>query len=92
MGGLGIGSVANRNKALLGKSRSFPIGREALWVKVISSKYGIGELMELLPAGFNFYQAPWKLELDLLPLLLSNICYNVGKSDCTPFWKYSDTK
>lgn len=72
------------------KSRRFPIGREALWVKVISSKYGIGELMELLPAGFNFYEAPWKLILDLLPQLLSKIWYNVGKSDRIPFWKYSD--
>lgn len=41
-GGLGIGNLLVKNKALLGKwLRRFPLERESLWHAVIRSKHGL---------------------------------------------------
>ena len=41
-GGLGLGNIINRNKALLGKWLwRFPLEVNSLWYSVIKSKYGL---------------------------------------------------
>ena len=44
MGGLGIGNLAKKNEALLGKWLwRFPLEQNSLWCSIIRSKYGIHE-------------------------------------------------
>lgn len=61
-GGLGVGNLVARNKALLGKWLwRFPIEPEALWHKVLRSIYGInanGWDVKLVLRGTN--RSLWK--------------------------------
>ena len=43
-GGLGIGNIAKKNEALLGKWLwRFPLEQNSLWCSIIKSKYGVHE-------------------------------------------------
>ena len=61
-GGLGIGRLKEKNKALLFKWLwRFPLEQEKIWLKVIKSKYGLHD--NRWDAGLarrSSYRSPWK--------------------------------
>ncbi|PON53321.1 hypothetical protein PanWU01x14_203280, partial [Parasponia andersonii] len=61
-GGLGIGKVSDRNKALLMKwLRRFPNETNSLWYKVIKSKYELNpNNWDVAMVGRVTLRSPWK--------------------------------
>lgn len=88
-GGLGIGNLILRNKALLGKWWwRFHKERYYLWGKIIESKYGMQE--NGWDAGLalkNTYRCPWKFVSKVYPRFQQSVKVQVGKGNKVRFWE-----
>lgn len=88
-GGLGIGNLLLRNKALLGKWWwRFPKEKESLWGKVITSKYGLQR--NGWDAGLALrttFRSPWKFISRVFPDLLQLTKVQIGNSQNVRFWE-----
>lgn len=88
-GGLEIGKVKERNKALVSKwFWRFPRERSSLWAKVVSSIHGIAE--NQWNAGIFYrvsYRSPWKFIHSNLPSFQDHIYIRVGNGSSIRFWE-----
>ncbi|KAL5572344.1 hypothetical protein UlMin_021941 [Ulmus minor] len=90
-GGLGIGNLLIRNKALLGKWLwRFPLEQHTLWAAVIRSKYGLnreGWDTNLVTVGS--FRNPWKFIAQGTSNFLLNTKWVVGRGDRILFWHHA---
>ncbi|KAL5567832.1 hypothetical protein UlMin_024407 [Ulmus minor] len=90
-GGLGIGNLLIRNKALLGKWLwRFPLEQHTLWAAVIKSKYGLnreGWDTNLVTVGS--FRSPWKFIAQGTSNFLLNTKWVVGRGDRILFWHHA---
>ncbi|KAL5545374.1 hypothetical protein UlMin_005061, partial [Ulmus minor] len=90
-GGLGIGNLLIRNKALLGKWLwRFPLEQHTLWAAVIRSKYGLnreGWDTNLVTVGS--FRSPWKFIAQGTSNFLLNTKWVVGRGDRILFWHHA---
>lgn len=93
-GGLGIGNLKLKNVALLVKWLwRFPLEQDALWARVIRSKYGLqpnGWDSNLLTRGS--FRNPWKFISPGLNYFLQNVKLQVGNGTKIFFWKDNGVK
>ena len=88
-GGLGIGLVKERNKALLFKWLwRFPLEQESLWTKVIKSKFGLhSNRWDAGLASRSTYRSPWKFISSLYDDFRHLVCFKVGDERRIRFWE-----
>lgn len=88
-GGLGIGKVLARNKALLMKwIWRFPKERNALWYKVIKSKYGLNpNQWDAAEADRVTFRSPWKAISSLYEDFFQHVFFRIGSGTKIRFWE-----
>ena len=88
-GGLGIGRLKERNKALLFKCLwRFPLEQDSLWTKVIKSKFRLHS--NRWDAGLairSTYRSPWKFISSLYEDFLLLVRFRVGDGRKVRFWE-----
>ncbi|PON77750.1 hypothetical protein PanWU01x14_025060 [Parasponia andersonii] len=86
-GGLSIGKVFARNNALLMKWLwRFPKERNALWYKVIKSKYGLNpNQWDVVEAERVTFWSPWKAISSLYEEFFQHVYFRVGSRTKTRF-------
>ena len=88
-GGLGIGRLKERNKALLFKWLwRFPLEQDEVWTRVIKSKYG--QHSNRWDAGLAFrssYRIPWKYISSLYEEFHHMVRFRVGDGRRIRFWE-----
>ena len=88
-GGLGIGKLKDRNKALLFKwSWRFPMEQGTLWAEVIISKFGLhNNKWDSGLALRSSYQSPWKFISSLYTEFCHLVHFKVGDGRRIRFWE-----
>lgn len=88
-GGLGIGNLVIRNKALLGKWWwRFPKERDSLRAEVIESKYSLQDNgWDAGLATWSTFRSPWKFISRVYPMFLQLVTVQLGKGDKVRFWE-----
>ncbi|KAL5577599.1 hypothetical protein UlMin_019298 [Ulmus minor] len=91
LGGLGIGNLILRNKALLGKWLwRFPLEQHTLWAAVIRSKYGLDRNgWDTNRVTVGSFRNPWKFISQGISNLSSHTKWVVGRGDHILFWHYN---
>ncbi|PON86224.1 hypothetical protein TorRG33x02_179430, partial [Trema orientale] len=95
-GGLGIGKLLIRNKALILKWLCrFPQEKDALWHKMIKSKYGLASnSWDSKIASRTTYRSPWKFILKQYDIFYKMVAFKVGNGDNIRFredaWRGED--
>lgn len=86
-GGLALGGIINRNRALLGKWLwRFPMEQQNLWATVIRNKFG--DILNGWDAVnlHSSHWSPWRGISQILPLLLSHTNLSLGCGTKFRFW------
>ena len=88
-GGLGIGSLKEKNKALLLKWLwRFPIEQDEIWTKVIKSIYGLqNNRWDAGLASRSSYRSPWKYISSLYEEFQHLVGFRVGDGRRIRFWE-----
>lgn len=88
-GGLGIGNLVIRNKALLGKWWwRFAKERTTLWARVIESKYGLQENGWVAGLALRTtFGCPWKFVSRIYPRFIQSVKVHVGNGNKVRFWE-----
>ncbi|KAM7513904.1 hypothetical protein LguiA_003487 [Lonicera macranthoides] len=88
-GGLGIGNLVNRNKALFGKWLwRFPRSQNSLWYSIIRSKYGLSDNgWDSKVVSSGTYRNPWKYISHGLESFLEHTKLEVGGGSTVRFWE-----
>ncbi|KAL5575498.1 hypothetical protein UlMin_017197 [Ulmus minor] len=91
LGGLGIGNLILRNKALLGKWLwRFPLEQHSLWAAVIRSKYGLDRNgWDTNRVTVGSFRNPWKFISQGISNFFSYTKWVVGRGDHILFWHYN---
>ena len=88
-GGLGIGRLKEKNKALLFKwFWRFPLEQDEIWSKVIKSKYGLhNNRWDAGLARRSSYRSPWKFISSLHEDFQQLVGFRVGDGRRIRFWE-----
>ena len=88
-GGLGIGNVEKRNKALLMTWLwRFPNERHSLWYKVIKSKFGIHpNQWDSRVVDRGTFRSPWKAISSIYGEFFQLVSFKVGNNNKIRFWE-----
>ena len=88
-GGLGIGRLKEKNKALLFKWLwRFPLEQESIWAKVITSKFGVHpNKWDAGVASRCTYRSPWKYISSLYGEFRHWVGLKVGNGSRIRFWE-----
>ena len=89
IGGLGIGRLKKKNKALLLKWLwRFPLEQESIWSKVIQSKFGMhSNRWDAGVARRSTYQSPWGYIFSLYDEFWQLVRLKVGNGRRIRFWE-----
>ena len=88
-GGLGIGRLKEKNKALLIKWLwRFPLEQQSIWAKVIISKFGVhSNRWDAVAASRCTYRSPWKYISSLYEEFRHWVGFKVGNGSRIRFWE-----
>lgn len=89
VGGLGVGNLITRNRALMCKWHwRFQEEPDSLWVHIIKSIYGVAANGWDSEHNFNpSYRAPWKFVLDCRADFMKGVQFRIGDGRRISFWR-----